>query len=285
MKKRFLYFICLIWICCNNSCAQTKTISDSTFHNAAGNDSVFQHKNFIPGDYTYMDVDVLDNIYLITAGNQLKKINANGDSVAVFNDVKKYGNPSMIDVSNPLKLLVYYKNFSTVVILDRLLTLRNSINFRKMGIFSVKALTTSYDNNIWLFDEQDLKLKKIDDDGKVLQETTDLRRLFDSVPSPTQIIDVDNFVYLYDASKGFFIFDYYGTLKNNLPFLYWQHIAISNNNLYGFVNDKLYSYELKSLNLKSYTTPSYFNDNINIKAINGKIYLLKKEGVQIYSVK
>ena len=272
-------------LCCNSGCAQTKTVSDSTFHNAAGNDSVFRHKNFIPGNFTYMDVDVLDNIYLITAGNQLKKINANGDSVAVFNEVKKYGNPSMLDVSNPLKLLLYYKNYSTVVILDRLLTLRNSINFRKMGIFSVKALTTSYDNNIWLFDEQDLKLKKIDDDGKLLQETTDLRLLFDSVPSPTQITDRDNFVYLYDESKGFFIFDYYGTLKNNLPFLHWQHIAISGNSMYGFVNDKLYSYELKSLNLKSYTLPAYFNDNINIKAINGKIYLLKKDGVEIYSVK
>ena len=41
-----------------------------------GNDSVFEHKNFIPGNYTYIDVDVLDNIYLITADNQLKKINA-----------------------------------------------------------------------------------------------------------------------------------------------------------------------------------------------------------------
>lgn len=285
MKKICVYFVCLLWICCSNSCAQSKPVSDSTFHNAAGNDSVFKHVNFIPGNYTYMDVDVLDNIYLITVGNQLKKINANGDSVAVFNEVKKYGNPSLIDVSNPLKILVYYQNFSTVVILDRLLTLRNSINFRKMGIFSVKTLATSYDNNIWLFDEQDLKLKKIDDDGKVLQETTDWRLLFDTVPSPAQIIDRESFVYLYDESKGFFIFDYYGTLKNNLPFLHWQHIAISGNKLYGFVNDKLYSYELNSLNLKSYTIPAYFKDNINIKAINGKIYLLKKDGVEIYSVK
>ncbi|MEP6711186.1 MAG: hypothetical protein ABJA37_02165 [Ferruginibacter sp.] len=285
MKKHFIYFIWLLGFYCTNSMAQIKNNSDSTYHNSIGNDSVFLHKNFIPGNYLYMDVDVLDNIYLITAGNQLKKINANGDSVAVFNDVKKYGNPSMIDVSNPLKLLVYYQNFSTVVILDRLLTFRNSIDFRKMGIFSVKALATSYDNNIWLFDEQDLKLKKIDDDGKVLLETTDWRQLFDPVPSPTQITDQDNFVYLYDESKGFFIFDYYGTLKNNLPFLHWQHIAISNSNLYGFANDKLYSYELKSLNLKSYTIPAHFNDNLNIKAINGKIYILRKEGVEIYNVK
>ncbi|MEO6538705.1 MAG: hypothetical protein ABIT07_09855 [Ferruginibacter sp.] len=285
MKKLPLYYFSIFCICSINSNAQVKNISDSAFHSAAGNDSVFQHKSFIPGNYTYMEVDVLDNIYLITAGNQLKKINTNGDSVAVYNDVKKYGNPSLIDVSNPLKILVYYKNFSTVVILDRLLTFRNSINFRKMGIFSVKALATSYDNNLWLFDEQDLKLKKLDDDGKILQETTDLRLLVDTVPSPSQIIDSDNFVYLYDENKGFFIFDYYGTLKNNLPFLHWEHLAISGKNLYGFVNDRLYNYELNSLNLKSYSLPFGFADNINVKAINGKIYVLKKDGVEIYTVK
>ena len=265
--------------------AQTLVSADSSFHDMPGNDSVFEHKNFIPGNYTYMDVDVLDNIYLITADNQLKKINANGDSVAAFNDVKKYGNPSFIDVSNPLKILVYYQNFSTVVVLDRLLTLRNSINFRKMGIFSVKALATSYDNNIWIFDEQDMKLKKIDDDGKVLVETTDWRQLFDEVPAPSKIIDANNFVYLYDEDKGFFIFDYYGSLKNNLPFLHWQNIAISGDKLYGFVNDKLYSYQLKSLELKCYTLPSYFHNNITIKASNGKVYILKKEGVEIFKVK
>lgn len=244
----------------------------------------FRYAGFIPGDYSFMDVDVLDNLYLITAGNSLKKIDARGDSVAVFNDVKKYGNPSLIDVSNPLKILVYYKNFSTVVILDRLLTLRNSINLRKMNIFSVKTLATSYDNNIWLFDEQDFKLKKIDDDGKVLQETTDWRLLMDAVPLPEQIIDRENFVYLYDEQKGFFIFDYYGSFKNNLPFLHWKHTAISGNKIYGFFDSRLYSYELKTLSLKDYIIPAFFENYADIKTMNGKVYLLKKDGVEIYSV-
>ena len=77
------------------------------------------------------------------------------------------------------------------MILDRQLTTRNTINFRKQNIFSVKAITTSYDNNIWLFDEQDYKLKKIDDDGKVLIESNDMRVLVDTVPSPVQITDSD----------------------------------------------------------------------------------------------
>ena len=284
MKIKILHIIvaCFFFHCTTH--AQTTPVTETTIPASSKSNADFKFEKTIPGNYIYLNVDALDNIYLITAGNQLKKLNSNGDSLAVFNDVKKYGNPSYIDVSNPLKTLVYYKSFSTVVILDRLLAMRTTINFRKQNIFTVKAIATSYDNNIWLFDEQDNKLKKIDDDGKLLQESTDLRLLVDSVPSPSQIIDSDDLVYLYDEKKGFYIFDYYGALKNNIPFLGWQNTAIARKKMYGFSGNTLFSYELSSLNLKKYELPSFFKNYQAIKAINNKVYLLKDDGIDIYSV-
>lgn len=268
-----------------HSCAGNKPVSRiiSAAPTPVSNDS-FKLEKIIAGNFTMMDVDVLNNIYLVTAGNQLKKYNANGDSMAVFNDVKKYGNPTLMDVSNPLKVLLYYKNYATVVMLDRLLSLRNSINFRQQNIFSVKAIATSYDNNIWLFDEQDYKLKKIDEEGKLLQESTDWRVLMDAVPSPSIIIDNNNFVYLYDEARGFYIFDYYGTYKNNLPFLGWKNIAISAGKITGLQANRLHSYVIESLNDKVYTIPSFFRNYISIKAMNGKVYVLKEDALEVYSV-
>ena len=284
MKKLSLYFLCVFCSACLSSCAQTNpAVQTEAISTATSNDS-FRLEKTISGDFLFMEVDVLNNLYLVTAGNQLKKINANGDSMAVFNDVKKYGNPTLIDVTNPLKVLLYYENYATVVILDRLLSQRNSINFRQQNIFSVKAIATSYDNNIWLFDEQNLKLKKIDEQGKTLQETTDWRLIMDDVPSPEIIIDNSNFVYLYDSKKGFYIFDYYGTFKNNLPFLNWENVSINENRLSGFYGKKYFSYELQSLDLKTYNLPAFFKGYNSIKAMNGKIYLLKKEGIEIYTV-
>ena len=250
----------------------------------AQSDSVFSFIKSIKGGFTYLTVDNLDNIYLITTGNQLKKINAKGDSVAVYNDVKKYGNPSIIDVTNPLKTLVYYKNYSTVVMLDRLFAVRNTINFRRHNIFYVNNVTLAYDNNIWIFDEEEYKLKKIDEEGKLLLATVDFRNLFDSLPAPTEIIDKDNFVYLYDSLKGFYIFDYYGSFKNRLPLLHWTNVEVNGNTLYGFYNDKLFSYQLKSLQLKEYKLPVFFGNFISIKVMNGKIYLLNENGVDIYKI-
>ena len=50
------------------------------------------------------------------------------------------------------------------------------------------------------------------------------------------------------------------------------------------MNDLFFSYELNSFNLKEYKLPVFFKDYIDLKSMNGKIYLLKKEGVEIYDL-
>ena len=126
----------------------------------AQTDTSFQLIKTIKGDIVAFTVDNLDNIYLLSSTNQVKKLNANGDSVAVFNDVKKFGQATLIDVSNPLKVLLYYRDFATIVILDRFLNVRNTIDLRKHNILQVRAIGQSYDNKIWVYDEVENKLKE-----------------------------------------------------------------------------------------------------------------------------
>jgi len=248
-------------------------------------DSSLQFIKTLPGSFSYFTIDNLDNIYLLTTGNQLKKININGDSLGVYNDVRTYGQLVSVDVSNPLKILLYYRDFSSIVELDRLLGVLNTVNLRTQNIFSVRAVATSYDNNIWLFDEGDRELKKIDDNGNVLLATVDFGLLFDSVPSPARIIDRDGYVYLYDPNKGFYIFDYYGSLKNKIPFFHWSNVDVVDKNIYGFSDSTLYQYQLGSLNLVQHTLPAIFNNALQIKVGNNKVYLLKQDGLEIFSVR
>src|SRR5687767_8767310 len=77
----------------------------------AQTDSSFIPFKKIKGDITAFAADNFDNIYLLNSYDQLKKINSKGDSIAVFNNVRKYGKVAQIDVSNPLKVLLYYKDF------------------------------------------------------------------------------------------------------------------------------------------------------------------------------
>jgi hypothetical protein len=250
----------------------------------AQDDSLFRFLKKIEYPISSFTVDNLGELYIINIDNQLKKYNEKGDSVGVFNQVTKYGKLSYVEAQNPWKAILFYQNYSTIVLLDKYLNVLGSINLRKQNIFQVKAITSSYDNNIWLYDEQENKLKKIDDNGNKLFESVDFRLLFDSVPSPQKIIDSDGFLYIYDPEKGLYIFDYYGSFKNRLPFLHWADITVIDKTIYGFDKNDLYRYAPPFPDVKAFTLPAALQNNSSLKVSNHKIYILKDQQLEIYSL-
>ena len=270
MQKKLTIFFLLFTFC---------------FKGVTQTDSSFKPLKKIKGDIVSFAADNFDNIYLLNSSDQLKKIDANGDSVAVFNNVRKYGKVAQIDVSNPLRVLLYYKDFSTVVILDRLLNIRGTIDFRKQDIFQVQAVCLSYDNKIWVYDEFEHKLKKVDEDGKVLFATTDFRQLFDEAFSFTSICDQDGFLYLYDKNKGVYVFDYYGALKNIFALTGYDNFRSVGKFITGTRNDSLMRYQPSSLLLQEVKLPETFRKAQSILFTATKAYALKKDELEIYQLR
>jgi len=250
---------------------------------AAQGDGGFRVVKTIRGNIVNFTVDNLGFIYTLSSDNQLKKVGTDGDSIGVFNDVKRYGKLYTMDVSNPLKVLLYYKDFSTIVVLDRFLSTVNVIDLRRQGIFQTRAIAQSFDNNIWVFDEQESKLKKVGEDGTVLGETTDLRLVFDTAPSPVKIIDQDKFVYLYDPAKGMYIFDYYGALKNRISLIGWKDVQVIGKSIVGRDDLNFYSYELGTLNLKQRALPEAISKAEKIRIMPQAVYVLGESGLQVYA--
>ena len=156
----------------------------------------------ISQDIVDFSVDNLGNIYVINSDNQLKKLSPKGDSLAVFNDVRRYGKIGSIDVTNPLKILVYYRDFTTIIELDRFLNLINTIDLRNQNILQAKAVGLAYDNNIWVLTSWMPSSSGSAMMARSWTRATDFRQLFDSVPDPVTILDRDGLVYLYDPAKG-----------------------------------------------------------------------------------
>lgn len=246
-------------------------------------DSSFRLIKTIRGDIAAFTVDNLDNIYLLSSTNQVKKLTANGDSVAVFNDVKKFGQATLIDVSNPLKVLLYYKDFATIVVLDRFLNVRNTIDLRTQNILQVRAIGQSYDNKIWVYDELENKLKKIDEEGKLLQETADFRQLFGSILLPQRIFDVDQYVYLYDSSLAVFVFDYYGTIKNKILISGWKNFKVADKYIYGSKDGILFRYDIKTFRIGEWQLPVEISRAASFNFTASRLYALRKDSLDIFS--
>jgi hypothetical protein len=236
-------------------------------------------------------VDNLDNIYVLNSRNQVKKFNAAGDSAAIYNDVKKFGQATLIDVSNPLRILLYYRDFATVVMLDRFLNQVNSIDLRKQNVFQAKAIGQSYDNKIWVYDEIENKLKKVDEEGKQLQETPDFRLLLGAAPTPIKIFDENRYVYVYDSLYGVYMFDYFGVLKNTIGIQRWQNFKVTGKYIYGSRSDSLFRYEISTFMTNSWKMPAAIFRSRSFNFSSTRLYALRKEGdekessILIYSIR
>lgn len=231
---------------------------------------------------TDFSVDNLGNIFLVNESGELKKLTARGDSVAVFNDVKRFGKLYSLDVTNPLKVLLYYRDFGTIVVLDRFLNNRNTIDVRRKDILQSRAVAQSFDNAVWIYDELAGKLKRIDDNGTVVSETADFRILFDDPPIPAQIADADRLVYLYDPAKGLFVLDYFGTVRNRVALLGWQEMQVIGNRVIGRKDHLLESYTPGSLQMEEQVLPAAWKEIRKLQVTIDKIYCLRDGKVYVY---
>lgn len=252
--------------------------------NAGAQDSIrFTPAGTMGAELVDMNVDNLGNYYLLSRTNRLKKVNNRGDSMGVFNEVRRFGKLYNMDVTNPLKCLLYYRNFSTIVVLDRFLNTVNTIDLRKQNIFQVKAIAQSYDNKIWLYDEQNNKLKRINDDGSILMETIDFRQIFDQVPSPVKIVDQEGFVYLYDPEKGVYVFDIYGSFKTRVSYTGLTDFHVFGKTIAGIRNNQLLLYTMGTLKERTVSLPPGTEKREKVVLTPGRMYMLLNGVVQAFT--
>jgi hypothetical protein len=250
-------------------------------------DSVWQWKpeGMISGNYKDFYRDNLDNIYLLSASGQVKKYNVHGDSTGVFNDVRKYGSLYSMDVNNPLKLILYYKDFNTIITLDRFLNVQNVIDLKKNFLTQVRAVALSYDNNIWLFDELENKLKKLDDKGNILLQSNDFRLVFNDTVMPGHIIDANGKLYLYDTAKGWFIFDYYGAFQQKIPYAGWEDVMVEKDLLSGVSdNYTINLFNQRTAHIETTELPVLKENSRKVRYQQNQLMVLTNSALYFYSL-
>ncbi len=255
-----------------------------TTGDAQVNDTAFSLIKTYHGDITEAAMDNLNNLYLVSSTGQVKKFGPKGDSIGVFNGVRAYGKLAAIDVTNPLRPLLFYKDFSTVVVLDRFLANRVAIDFRRYNILQPTAIGLSYDNNIWVFDQYDNKLKKIDESGNLLLETTDFRSLFNQSIIPQKIINDNGLVYLADSTSGVFIFDNYGSFKKKVAIKGWGAIDVRNGMIVRLNQNEIVVYNPTNFTERSRRFPAAFTPYLHSFTNSDKFITFSQDSLRIYRV-
>ncbi len=218
---------------------------------------------------THVEVDGFGNIYIIQ-NDQIVKYNANGVLQKKFS-VKRYGKIDFVDATNPLKILVYYKDFQQIVFLDNQLTASsNAISLETIGYEQTSLVCSSANNSFWIFDKQNNELSRFNAELKSLVKTGNLKRILDVDIKPNFMLEHNNYVYLNCPNEGILVFDIYGTFYKTIPLKNLKEFNVVNGDVFFFENHQLKQYQSQTFN----TIQKQFSDTIMVDAFwrNNKIY-------------
>ncbi len=199
---------------------------------------------------SFITTDNLENLFVITPTNDLIKYDKDGNKLATAN-FKVLGNISSVDASNPFEIYVFYRDQNRIVFLDNLLNLRGECDMESIGVSQIACIARSFDNQIWLFDAADQKLKKYSKDLKLISESAPWNTLtIQNSINPIQIKDISNAVLILNNNQvlEFDIFANFSRIKLSDTLQNFQFVG---NKIVFFKNGKAYAYQPQSFTLKS----------------------------------
>jgi len=242
--------------------------------------------NHIDNKGNFMTVDELGSLYLVNE-EQLTKFDIDGKLLFTYTNLYN-GNITSVDVGDPFKILVYYRDFSQIVFLDNFLSKSAvPISLESIKLELATLACSSYNNGFWVYLPQSFELVRIAQDMIISNRSGDLSSIVQSEIDPNYIVEKDNFVYLNDPNIGIMIFDKYGTYYKTIPMMNLQYFQVEGNNIISSTNANLRIYDLKTLEESVSSLP--VDDPICVSFKYSfkpkRLFLLNKNGINFYSVK
>lgn len=239
----------------------------------------FEKMTTIKGTFSYFTIDDLNQIYTITANNDIVKYDIDGNELFRYSN-NRMGVITSLDVSNPLNILLYYLDYQTAITLDRTLSETGEFDLFGQETLKVTAICLSIENKVWIFDGSNYRLKLIDSQGLAYEESDDLSLYFDAPPVITQMEAHKGYVYANIPESGIVIFDSYAQFDKVLPFPGLSHFQFFNDKLFFQKDDKFLVFNLNTLKEISLKVPKVISPNTIVKLKNN-YFFYHTEGEQI----
>jgi hypothetical protein len=224
--------------------------------------------------------DKLGNLYAIS-NHEILKYDANG-KLLQKNSIKSLGNIYTLDVSNPMKILAFYKDYNKIVFLDNMLAAsENSIDLSSIGFDQVTLSCTSHDNGIWVYNSLNFELVRMEPTLKISHQSGNISQLIGSAIKPLALVENNNRVYLCDSIQGVLVFDIFGTYIKSIPLFKVKDFQVENNMMYFLDNSGFGSFNLDLIQQQKMDIPEPEVQQIRLQ--KNRVFFRLKDNIKIYS--
>jgi hypothetical protein len=166
----------------------------------------------------------------------------------------RVGELKYIDTYNGLQILCWFPDFQKIILLDRTLQPQGEINLTQQGIFLSNAVKTAMDGNIWVFDDNNFQIKKLDRFGKEIMAGNRLDLVLEAPWHPVYLYEYENKVYLTDPEKGILVLDVFGNYSKTIPIKGLNYFFIRDGKLIFQKENSFKAFNLNALLEDSFNT-------------------------------
>ena len=227
--------------------------------------------------------DPLGNVYVIH-NNRLVKFTRDYARAAEYTNLF-LGNIHSIDVSDPLRILLYYKDHNQVVWVDNFLSeIRGPVWLDELGIDQARLVCSSNQGGFWVFNGLNNQLQYFDVNLQLVHESITLNSLTGPDIMPTFMLEKSRKVYLNVPGFGIMVFDHFGNYSKSIPIEIPGEFQVTDQNLYYFWVGDLRSVDLDTYHSEKLQLPGN-KGVIKVEMQPDFMYLFRQNSYSIYRIR
>jgi len=192
----------------------------------------------------YFTVDNLGNVYVVRE-DELVKYLPSHKFFARYSNLK-LGNIASVDATNPLKLVVYYRDFQQIVFLDNQLSVNSEVvSLEHLGHEQTELVCASANNSFWIYDKQNNELLRFNENSKQVAATGNLKQVLKTNIQPNYMTEYNGYLYLNCPENGVYVFDIFGAFSRLIALPGLRQFQAGESVLYYPKDSSLCSYDFK----------------------------------------
>lgn len=232
--------------------------------------------------HDFISVDHLGNVFIVNK-SELIEYNSKGDKLAVFSN-SMLGSICHIDVSNPLRILVFYNDFNQILFLDRnLAEIGNEIDLYEYSDNETELVCSSPNGGFWMFNSNNSQVIQISEYGKKINQSIFLNSFYEDC-APSKMLEYNNNLYLLYPEVGILNLDRNGQFRKKISIAGIKNFHISQNTLLYTTESGIYSFQPMAKEDKLiYKIKDSQEGELIIR--NNNLYISNKKSISIKTVK
>jgi len=236
-------------------------------------------QTIVEQEFSFFETNSMGNIFLVK-DYSISQYTYEGKQIQTYSK-SEFGNITSIDVSNPFRILLFYKDFNQVVFLDnKLAEISNHISLDELGITEANAVCSSATGGFWVFNTNTFQLEKYNTKLQLLQAGTKMQSIIERTQTPDFITETGNNIYLGFKNKGVYLFDFYGTFIKFIPVNYKSKLKIINDYIF-YNSDSIYRYNTK--NFETYAIDVNYSETNSFSIEKNLIFIGDGKTVKAYT--